>query len=240
MKPVVICCAVREKIGAIATPDYIQNAPGLPKTRSGKCSPDAVAYVTCAGAVCGICPVVLFNLLLYIIFLLYISCWFYSNTLQVRSCDECSAKSPAMSETWATSPHWLTRQLLSSSFRTDAAPLCDSLWKPCQEAPRQRTDSNKHFWTRWGWAAGGSHVYNDPTSFSWKGKGSSHLCSFGRHKAATSCGGASDTTWSLMSEWNKSPHWLKSPLIPVVGPDDSSLITFLNLFISLEIVLSSF
>ncbi|XP_027001016.1 acetyl-coenzyme A synthetase, cytoplasmic isoform X1 [Tachysurus fulvidraco] len=27
---------VREKIGAIATPDYIQNAPGLPKTRSGK------------------------------------------------------------------------------------------------------------------------------------------------------------------------------------------------------------
>lgn len=27
---------VREKIGAIATPDYIQNAPSLPKTRSGK------------------------------------------------------------------------------------------------------------------------------------------------------------------------------------------------------------
>uniref|UniRef100_A0AAY4DRC3 Acetyl-coenzyme A synthetase n=1 Tax=Denticeps clupeoides TaxID=299321 RepID=A0AAY4DRC3_9TELE len=27
---------LREKIGAIATPDYIQNAPGLPKTRSGK------------------------------------------------------------------------------------------------------------------------------------------------------------------------------------------------------------
>ncbi|XP_064154121.1 acetyl-coenzyme A synthetase, cytoplasmic [Anguilla rostrata] len=27
---------VREKIGAIATPDYIQSAPGLPKTRSGK------------------------------------------------------------------------------------------------------------------------------------------------------------------------------------------------------------
>ncbi|XP_066558399.1 acetyl-coenzyme A synthetase, cytoplasmic isoform X2 [Amia ocellicauda] len=27
---------VREKIGAIATPDYMQNAPGLPKTRSGK------------------------------------------------------------------------------------------------------------------------------------------------------------------------------------------------------------
>ncbi|RXM95009.1 Acetyl-coenzyme A synthetase, cytoplasmic [Acipenser ruthenus] len=27
---------VREKIGPIATPDYIQNAPGLPKTRSGK------------------------------------------------------------------------------------------------------------------------------------------------------------------------------------------------------------
>ncbi|XP_077804565.1 acetyl-coenzyme A synthetase, cytoplasmic isoform X13 [Macaca mulatta] len=28
--------SVREKIGPIATPDYIQNAPGLPKTRSGK------------------------------------------------------------------------------------------------------------------------------------------------------------------------------------------------------------
>ncbi|MBN3275184.1 ACSA protein, partial [Polyodon spathula] len=27
---------VREKIGPIATPDYIQNAPGLPKTRSGR------------------------------------------------------------------------------------------------------------------------------------------------------------------------------------------------------------
>ncbi len=27
---------VREKIGAIATPDYIQDAPALPKTRSGK------------------------------------------------------------------------------------------------------------------------------------------------------------------------------------------------------------
>ncbi|XP_038659355.1 acetyl-coenzyme A synthetase, cytoplasmic isoform X1 [Scyliorhinus canicula] len=27
---------VREKIGPIATPDYVQNAPGLPKTRSGK------------------------------------------------------------------------------------------------------------------------------------------------------------------------------------------------------------
>lgn len=26
---------VREKIGPIATPDFIQNAPGLPKTRSG-------------------------------------------------------------------------------------------------------------------------------------------------------------------------------------------------------------
>lgn len=26
---------VREKIGPIATPDYIQNAPSLPKTRSG-------------------------------------------------------------------------------------------------------------------------------------------------------------------------------------------------------------
>uniref|UniRef100_A0A4W5P740 AMP-binding enzyme C-terminal domain-containing protein n=1 Tax=Hucho hucho TaxID=62062 RepID=A0A4W5P740_9TELE len=27
---------VREKIGPIATPDFIQNAPGLPKTRSGR------------------------------------------------------------------------------------------------------------------------------------------------------------------------------------------------------------
>ncbi|TFK05103.1 Acetyl-coenzyme A synthetase, cytoplasmic [Platysternon megacephalum] len=39
----VICCCkptyvapIREKIGPIATPDYIQHAPGLPKTRSGK------------------------------------------------------------------------------------------------------------------------------------------------------------------------------------------------------------
>ena len=30
-----VALTVREKIGAIATPDYIQNAPGLPKTRSG-------------------------------------------------------------------------------------------------------------------------------------------------------------------------------------------------------------
>lgn len=29
------CHSVREKIGPIATPDFIQNAPGLPKTRSG-------------------------------------------------------------------------------------------------------------------------------------------------------------------------------------------------------------
>ncbi len=28
--------AIRIKIGALATPDYIQEAPGLPKTRSGK------------------------------------------------------------------------------------------------------------------------------------------------------------------------------------------------------------
>ena len=27
---------VRKKIGPLATPDYIQEAPGLPKTRSGK------------------------------------------------------------------------------------------------------------------------------------------------------------------------------------------------------------
>lgn len=36
IKPGFILSTVREKIGAIATPDYIQNAPGLPKTRSGK------------------------------------------------------------------------------------------------------------------------------------------------------------------------------------------------------------
>lgn len=30
------CVAVRTKIGPFATPDIIQNAPGLPKTRSGK------------------------------------------------------------------------------------------------------------------------------------------------------------------------------------------------------------
>lgn len=36
IKPGFILLTVREKIGAIATPDYIQNAPGLPKTRSGK------------------------------------------------------------------------------------------------------------------------------------------------------------------------------------------------------------
>lgn len=34
-KTVIFLFAVREKIGPIATPDYIQNAPGLPKTRSG-------------------------------------------------------------------------------------------------------------------------------------------------------------------------------------------------------------
>lgn len=33
---VILSTTVREKIGPIATPDYIQNAPGLPKTRSGK------------------------------------------------------------------------------------------------------------------------------------------------------------------------------------------------------------
>lgn len=27
---------MREKIGPFAQPDYVQNAPGLPKTRSGK------------------------------------------------------------------------------------------------------------------------------------------------------------------------------------------------------------
>lgn len=32
----VIFIAVRSKIGAFASPDFIQLAPGLPKTRSGK------------------------------------------------------------------------------------------------------------------------------------------------------------------------------------------------------------
>ncbi len=31
-----LCQWVRKEIGAIATPDHIQWAPGLPKTRSGK------------------------------------------------------------------------------------------------------------------------------------------------------------------------------------------------------------
>ncbi|KAM9342702.1 acetyl-coenzyme A synthetase, cytoplasmic isoform 2-T2 [Pholidichthys leucotaenia] len=38
---------VREKIGAIATPDYIQNAPGLPKTRSGKIMRRLLRKVAC-------------------------------------------------------------------------------------------------------------------------------------------------------------------------------------------------
>ncbi|XP_059383453.1 acetyl-coenzyme A synthetase, cytoplasmic-like isoform X2 [Carassius carassius] len=38
---------VREKIGAIATPDYIQNAPSLPKTRSGKIMRRVLRKVAC-------------------------------------------------------------------------------------------------------------------------------------------------------------------------------------------------
>ncbi|XP_015249070.1 PREDICTED: acetyl-coenzyme A synthetase, cytoplasmic isoform X3 [Cyprinodon variegatus] len=38
---------VREKIGAIATPDYIQNAPGLPKTRSGKIMRRVLRKIAC-------------------------------------------------------------------------------------------------------------------------------------------------------------------------------------------------
>jgi len=30
------CISVRTKIGPFATPDFVQEAPGLPKTRSGK------------------------------------------------------------------------------------------------------------------------------------------------------------------------------------------------------------
>lgn len=38
---------VREKIGAIATPDYIQDAPGLPKTRSGKIMRRLLRKIAC-------------------------------------------------------------------------------------------------------------------------------------------------------------------------------------------------
>ncbi|XP_076597560.1 acetyl-coenzyme A synthetase, cytoplasmic isoform X3 [Chaetodon auriga] len=38
---------VREKIGAIATPDYIQDAPGLPKTRSGKIMRRVLRKIAC-------------------------------------------------------------------------------------------------------------------------------------------------------------------------------------------------
>ncbi|XP_008316317.1 acetyl-coenzyme A synthetase, cytoplasmic isoform X2 [Cynoglossus semilaevis] len=38
---------VREKIGAIATPDFIQNAPGLPKTRSGKIMRRILRKIAC-------------------------------------------------------------------------------------------------------------------------------------------------------------------------------------------------
>ncbi|XP_047440952.1 acetyl-coenzyme A synthetase, cytoplasmic isoform X1 [Mugil cephalus] len=38
---------VREKIGAIATPDHIQNAPGLPKTRSGKIMRRVLRKIAC-------------------------------------------------------------------------------------------------------------------------------------------------------------------------------------------------
>lgn len=36
MKPIHVFFAVRTKIGPFASPDVLQNAPGLPKTRSGK------------------------------------------------------------------------------------------------------------------------------------------------------------------------------------------------------------
>ncbi|CAG07125.1 unnamed protein product, partial [Tetraodon nigroviridis] len=38
---------VRERIGPIATPDFIQNAPGLPKTRSGKIMRRVLRQVAC-------------------------------------------------------------------------------------------------------------------------------------------------------------------------------------------------
>ncbi|XP_078071850.1 acyl-CoA synthetase short chain family member 2 like [Mustelus asterias] len=38
---------VRQKIGPIATPDYIQNAPGLPKTRSGKIMRRILRHIAC-------------------------------------------------------------------------------------------------------------------------------------------------------------------------------------------------
>ncbi|XP_067887367.1 acyl-CoA synthetase short chain family member 2 like isoform X2 [Heterodontus francisci] len=38
---------VRQKIGPIATPDFIQNAPGLPKTRSGKIMRRILRHIAC-------------------------------------------------------------------------------------------------------------------------------------------------------------------------------------------------
>lgn len=59
-------------------------------------------------------------------------------SLQVRSCDGCSAKSPATNETWATSPRWPTPLWSSSSSRTDAAPSpCDGLQDPRRQAPTE-------------------------------------------------------------------------------------------------------
>lgn len=45
---------VREKIGAIATPDYIQNAPGLPKTRSGNETMTMLVWGLLKGPLCGV------------------------------------------------------------------------------------------------------------------------------------------------------------------------------------------
>lgn len=52
-------------------------------------------------------------------------------SLQGRSCDGCSAKSPATNGTSGTSPRWPTLPSSSSSLRTDAAQLCDS----CSRTP---------------------------------------------------------------------------------------------------------
>lgn len=101
--------AVREKIGAIATPDYIQNAPGLPKTRSGEC-----VYVYVSVRVSWSKPKVVTPPL-----------FIYVCPLQARSCGASFARSPAMSTTWATCPRWPTRRWWTNSSRTGAARRCD-------------------------------------------------------------------------------------------------------------------
>lgn len=79
---------VREKIGPIATPDFIQNAPALPKTRSGN-NFNSASYSSSASF---FPPLKLLSLL----------------PLQGRSWGESSVISPAMRRTWGTCPPWPT------------------------------------------------------------------------------------------------------------------------------------